>query len=194
MPDGSRTASLLRAGNVKHRQPTPGDESRGANASALRTEEMRQLASQLPAAPEQSLASSTVKKYKATFKKRQTWASKQGVTSLPADPLHVSLYLVKKINESRSPALVSGALHSIGWMHQISWHVNPCKAGMIKRVHQAATCHLARACQRKAPLSKVLKKLGKFLMTDKLASLQTTTLITLGFAGCRRWDDLSYFH
>ena len=35
-------------------------------------------------------------------------------------------------------------------------------------------------------------KLGKLLTTGKLADLQTLTPITLGFAGCLRWDDLSH--
>ena len=54
---------------------------------------------------------------------------------MPADPLHISLYLVKKINDSRSPAPVSDALHSLAWIHQISGHVDPCKTNIVKRVH-----------------------------------------------------------
>ena len=112
---------------------------------------------------------------------------------MPADPLHISLYLVKKINASRSPAPVSDALHSIAWMHQISQHVHTCKTDIVKRVHQAPLPHLACPRQRKTPLSKkLLKKLGKLLTTGKLADLQTLTLITLGFAGCLRCDDLSH--
>ena len=41
------------------------------------------------------------------------------------------LYLVKKINASRSPAPVSDTLHSIVWMHQISGHVGPCKTDIV---------------------------------------------------------------
>ena len=112
---------------------------------------------------------------------------------MPADPLHISLQLVKTINDSRSPSSVSDALHSVAWMHQISGFVDPCKTGIVKRVHQGALRHLACPRQRKTPLSKkVLKKLGKLLTTGKLADLQTLTLITLGFAGCLRWDDLSH--
>ena len=69
----------------------------------------------------------------------------------------------------------------------------PCKTDKVKRVHQAALRHLACPRQRKTPLSKkVLKKLGKLLTTSKLADLQTLALITLAFAGCLRWDDLSH--
>ena len=47
-------------------------------------------------------------------------------------------------------------------MHQISGHVGTCKTDIVKRVHQAALCHLACPRQRKTPLSKkVLKNLGK---------------------------------
>ena len=112
---------------------------------------------------------------------------------MPVEPLHISLYLVKKINVSRSPAPVSDALHSVAWMHQISGHVDPCKTDIVKRVHQAALHHLACPRHRKTPQSKkVLKKLGTLLTTGKLADLQTLTLITQGFAGCLRWNDLSH--
>ena len=78
-------------------------------------------------------------------------------------------------------------------MDQISGHVDPCKTDTVKGVHQAALHHLACPRQRKTPLSKkVLKKLRKLLTTGKLADLQTLTLITLGFAGCLWWDDLSH--
>ena len=78
-------------------------------------------------------------------------------------------------------------------MYQISEHVDPCKTDIVKRVHQAALHHLACPRHRKTPQSKkVLKKLGTLLTTGKLADLQTLTLITEGFAGCLRWDDLSH--
>ena len=138
-------------------------------ASSVHTEEMKQPVSQLPAVLEQSLALSNARKYKSTFKRWQEWASTQRSLSMPADPLHISLYLVREINDSMSPASVSDALHSIAWMHQISGHVDTCKTDIVKRVHQAALRHLACPRQRKTPLSKkVLKNLGKLLTTSKL--------------------------
>jgi len=170
----------------------PAEYSMSASTSSRLTGEMRRLLRQLPSVLEQSLAPSTVKKYKATFKHWKAWSADQNVTSLPADPLHVALYLVKKVNESESPAPVSAAVHAISWFHQISGHPDPCRADVVGRVHQAAMRQLSGPRVRKLPLSKsVLNRLGNVLSVDKLLELQTLTLITLGFAGCLRWDDLS---
>lgn len=153
---------------------------------------MKKLADQLPSVLMQSRAPATVKKYTAAFKQWQLWSASQGVKSLPADPLHVSLYMVKKINEAKSPAPISAAVHGISWMHQVNGLPDPCKTDIVAKVHQAGSRLLASPRKRKLPLSKgILRRLCKTLSTGKLMDLQILTLITLGFAGCLRWDDLS---
>ena len=126
LASGSASSTLVVTGNVCSVMLVR-SESRRAKASGVHTEEMKQPVSQIPAVLEQSIAPSTARKYKSTFKRWQAWASKQGVLSMPADPLYISLYLVKKINDSRSPAPGSDALHSIAWMHQISGRARQTK-------------------------------------------------------------------
>eukprot|EP00117_Sycon_ciliatum_P027704 scpid40646/ scgid22450/ len=155
--------------------------------------EMSLLAQQLPTVLEGARAKSTVKKYKASFTQWQRWAKGQGISALPADPLHVALYLVKKIATSSTPAPVSAAAHGISWKHNTYSHPDPCRVPMVQRVHQAAKRFLATQRRRKAPLTpKLLKKLKVSLSTGKLQDLQTLTLVTLGFAGFLRWDDLAH--
>ena len=158
----------------------------------LPSKEMRKLARQLPGVLEASRADSTGKKYRAAFKRWQVWAKNQKISSMPADPLHVALYLVKLMNDAHSPSPIAAALHGISWSHCVEGQPDPCKNDIVKRVNQAARRQLAKRVERKKPLSKdTLIQLAGKLDTSKLKELQTLTLVTLGLAGFLRWDDLA---
>ena len=153
------------------------------------------MAKQLPHVLEMSRAESTTKKYRSAFNRWQEWARRQSVPAAPADPLHVSLYLIKLLNSAKSPSPISSAVHGISWYHCINGHEDPCQNEIVRRVHQAARRHLSKPRQRKQPLSRrVLKKLGSKLDRSKLVNLQTLTLVTLGYAGFLRWDDLAHVY
>lgn len=156
---------------------------------------MQELAEQLPKVLERSRAESTCQKYRAAFNRWKEWAEQQRVLSAPADPLHIALYLVKLLNTANTPAPIVSAVHGISWFHSISGQPDPCQNEMVRRVQQAARRILAKPRQRKLPLPQhVLKKLGKKLNRKKLLDVQTLALITVGYAGFLRWDDLSHVY
>ena len=157
--------------------------------------EMQHLASQLPEVLEKSRAPATTRKYKAAFNRWSDWAVDQDVPPMPADPLHVALYLVKLINSSNSPAPVSAAVHGISWNHSIHGHEDPCQHNIVLNVHQAVKRTLCTPRLRKEPLSqKLLTKLYNCLSSGTLQDHQTLTLICVGFAGFMRWDDLTHIY
>ena len=154
---------------------------------------MRQLECKLQNVLKKCRAPKTVVKYEAGFKRWKRWAKEQNVKSLPADPYHVVLYLIDLMQTASSPAPISTAVYSIAWKHKNSGLPDPTSNELVSRVHQAARRSMSKPVCRKKPITaEVVQRLGrKLLRSPKLADLQTAVLITLGYAGLMRWDDLS---
>ena len=146
------------------------------------TPEMANLASKLPVVLEKSRAKRTVSKYQAVFRKWESWAHAQGVLALPAQPEHVSLYLVKLLQSASTASPISAASCAIAWVHDISGMPNPCMASQVRNVVQAACRILAKPKQRKLPLSKslLLTIAGHLRKQDSLQNLQLLTIFTVG--------------
>ena len=172
-----------------------GAASWSASIPSLSTE-MKELANQLPEVLSNSRADSTVTKYQGAWARWAEWADEQGVPSLPADPFHIALYLVKLLQDASSPAPIVAAVCSIKWQHDSHGWPNPCSNQVVANVQQAAKRVLAKPTLRKKPMTKVLlQSLSASLSTSSsLQDLQTLTLLTVGFAGLLRWDDLSHIH
>jgi len=112
---------------------------------------------------------------------------------LPADPLHISLYLTELIQSAASPSPVTTAIYSIAWAHKMEGLPDPTSNDIVQRVHQGAQRLLSSKRTRKTPVSKtdVMKVLKTLNISSALSDLQTAVLITVGYAGLMRWNDLS---
>ena len=159
------------------------------------SDEMRELAADLPSVMSLSRAPRTVLKYESGFQRWREWAERQSVPSLPADSFHVALYLVYLLQEARTASPIVAAMCSLTWFHCPYGYEDPCSNMVVKNVLQAARRSLGRPKDRKQPLTKhLLQKLLNELSSYSLQDHQTLTLMVLGYAGMLRWDDLSNIH
>jgi len=156
-------------------------------------EHMRQLADVLPGVLRRSRAESSARKYDGGFRRWSSWAEEQHIQNLPADPLHIALYLVELIQSATSPSPVTTAIYSISWAHKTEGLADPTANDIVQRVHQGAQRLLSSRRVRKTPVSKaeVTKMLQCLNIASALSDLQTAVLITVGYAGLLRWNDLS---
>ncbi|XP_065190681.1 uncharacterized protein LOC135821613 [Sycon ciliatum] len=153
---------------------------------------MKALEQCLPSIMNMSRAPRTVKKYDSAFCRWSKWAERQKVPHLPADPLHVALYLVYIMQDAKTVSPLVSAVWALSWKHDIQGYPDPCSNGVVKNVMQAAKRSLARPKDRKLSLSKpLLERLHRELSSSSLQDLQTLTLIVLGHSGMMRWDDLA---
>ena len=144
----------------------------------------------------ESRAKSTAVKYDAAFSRWRTWAQDQEISPLPADPLHVALYMLHVMHSASTPSPVTSAMYAIAWEHANHGLSDPTTSDVVHRVHQAAQRRLSSPRVRKTPLSKdMLVKLFDVLSEgEELQDLLVLALITVGFAGMLRWNDLSKIH
>ena len=155
---------------------------------------MQDLAKKLPDLLLTSRATSTVSKYLYTFQRWYNWSESQHITCYPADPFHVALYLVHLLQEAVTATPVTAAMCAISWYHVCLGASDPCKHPLVQNTGQAAKRLLARPKSRKAPITKamLLKLADSLLKSGSLTDLQLLTLVTLGYAGTLRWNDMAH--
>ena len=142
------------------------------------------------------LAASTLKKYYGSFSKWQTLALSKGCSPIPASVSYFLAFLVTQINICNSKNTFDAIIASVSWAHKKMGFPSPTDHTLVKQLISSAHRMLGSlAVNRKLPLlrsqSKMLIKKCKFASLD---FLQILTLITLGFVGFLRLNDLINFN
>ena len=93
--------------------------------------------------------------YDRAFRRWKEFAlSKHELSYLPANPMHVAVYLQYVLESTRSSSSVDTAFYSIKWAHESAGLVSPTDNPLVNRVREAAKRILgAKRCHRKEPLS-----------------------------------------
>ncbi|XP_065198970.1 uncharacterized protein LOC135830672 [Sycon ciliatum] len=139
-------------------------------------------------------ASSTVTKYSQTFDRFVQWCRRVQVNYLPASADHVALYLVELLSAASSSAPISSAVSAIAWAHRKVCLPSPTDTPLVGQTILGCQRLLARPAHKKTPIT--MAQLRQLVCTfDRprlsLMHLQMLALITLGFRGFMRWDDMS---
>ena len=162
------------------------------NSSIIQTE-LRELALNLPGLMLQDLASNSVKKYYNAFIRWQMWSKSKSISALPADAVGFCLYLALQTRLCSSISAFESAVYGVVWAHQKMCLTSPTSHPMTKQVIKAGRRILGKSTiNRKLPLKQEhVRALVIKYGNSNLPDLQIVTLITLGFVGFFRWDDLS---
>ncbi|XP_065195710.1 uncharacterized protein LOC135827114 [Sycon ciliatum] len=157
------------------------------------TQELVNLSRKIPEVMLASRAPGTVTKYLSTFQRWQEWASSQEIPSVPAESWHICLYVVKLLQEARTASPITSAICALAWSHKVRGLPDPTDNAQVRNLVQAAKRLLAAPKNRKRPMTKqMLNQVAtRLLRNESLQNLQTATLMTVGFAGLLRWNDLS---
>ena len=107
--------------------------------------ELKELAESLPLVVLQSRAPSTVKKYGGAFLHWKRWAlsKRADIPTLPANPLHVVLYLMFLIQKSSTSAPVEEAVNALSWAHQVAFVEDPMRCNIVRETVAGAKRMLA---------------------------------------------------
>ena len=139
----------------------------------LETAYLQELASALTETVLQSKADSTVKCYNAGWLRWQKWSAENfGKTELPANPMHVVLYLQSLLKDckqsSKSVSIIISAIYSIRWAHQTALMESPTEHILVKSVLDASRRILGKPVSPKERLhSEIIRStsclLGKLI-------------------------------
>ena len=91
-------------------------ESSGIGPDSL----LKTLASKMTTFIVDSKSENTSKKFFAGFNRWKCFINAHGFSELPADPIHVALYITFLIDKHSSPSVVNSAYYSIKRSHQLN--------------------------------------------------------------------------
>lgn len=141
----------------------------------------------------QARAPSTKIVYTRAFEKWKKWTTDyEDIRDLPADPLHVALYLTHLSKTAATFSSINQAISAIAWAHGISGMDSPTGHIMVKETINGLKRKLAKPCVRKEPFEpNHIRSFFDVLVNDSVSDLRNTTLIVLSFYALLRFDEVS---
>ena len=124
---------------------------------------------------------------------------KLGKCELPANPMHVALYLQDLIKDaqekSKSPAVISSAVYDINWAHQVALMSLPTEHVLVQSVLNAPKRILGKPMNPKEPLEiEMIQSIASFYNSSELflSAVRFSFVLLVGHSdsGMLRADEL----
>jgi integrase len=137
-------------------------------------------------------APNTNKAYNSAFAKWVSWTRNYSeVDSLPANPLHIVLYLLYLARTAASFSVINLAICSISWAHRIAGLSSPTTSIIVAETLNGLKRKLAKPAVPKDPFSlQNIISIINIMDPLSLKDVRNTAMIVLGFYALLRVDEL----
>lgn len=139
-----------------------------------------------------SKSENTVKSYYYSFKRWERFITDHGHSALPAEPVHVALYLTSLISDGASSHPITNAFYGIKWAHNVNGLHDPTENHFVNSILEASKRTSEKKCNRKEPISSdiLINICDKFKDSLDLLVIRDLTMMLISFAGFLRYDEL----
>ncbi|XP_063448313.1 uncharacterized protein LOC134727849 [Mytilus trossulus] len=133
------------------------------------------------------------KSYFNAFKRWERFISLHGHVALPAQPVHVALYLTDLVNNGSTYHAVYHAIYGIKWAHEINSLKDPTTNTCVTSILEASKRVAPKKTNKKDPVTTdvLIELCDNFKDCSDLLVLRDLTMMLLWFAGFLRNDELS---
>lgn len=135
----------------------------------------------------------TCKKYMSSFNKWCKFIKNKNKPCIPANPVHLSLFVTHLMNIGSSYHVISSAIYSIKWAHSILGYSDPTIHPFIKSLLDSSKRHNKPSITKKEPVStsNLINLCDHFKGSSNLSDIRDLCMILISFAGFLRFDELS---
>ena len=132
-------------------------------------------------------------KYYGAFKRWKTFITAEGGQAIPAEPVHVALYITHLIDTGSSAGTVQAAVYGIKWAHTVRGIVDPTSNHYVKSLLESAKRQNSKPVQKKDIVSKeqIILLCEKYSSAQDVSVLRDLSIILLCFAGFMRFNEVS---
>ena len=140
-----------------------------------------------------SKSDNTVKKYFYGFMKWEKFINNHNLSSLPASPVHVALYLSFLLDSGCTYSTISTAVYSIEWAHDMCGKLDPTNNSFVQNLVESAKRTAKPIVNKKDPVSTdiLIKLCDMFQFSTDLLVVRDLLMILIGFSGFLRFNELS---
>jgi site-specific recombinase XerD len=128
-----------------------------------------------------------------SFMKWEKFAKEHSLISLPASPIHVSLYLVFLLDSGATYSTVSSAFYSIKWAHDMCGQLDPTGNAFVNKLVDSAKRTAKTPVVKKDPVSTdtLISLCNMFQDSTDLTVVRDLTMILLCYSAFLRFSELS---
>ena len=141
----------------------------------------------------QSKSDNTVKSYYSAFKRWHDFISAKGHCALPAQPIHVALYITHLLDTGNSCHSVNSAIYAIKWAHNVNNFTDPTDNGFVTGLQSTARRMPRPEKRRKDPVTSdmLVNLCNNYKDCKDLLIIRDLTMILFCYAGFLRYDEVS---
>lgn len=140
-----------------------------------------------------SKSDGTVKKYYTYFQKWKSFCKENSFNPMPAQPIHVAIYVTKLLDLQFSYSVISANIYSIKWAHNLSGKSDPTDNGfVINLLETSKRLRSKKIIKKDVVSSEMLKQLCLlFEGSSDILDIRDLCMILIGYSGFLRYDELS---
>ena len=138
----------------------------------------------------QSKSPATIRAYRSVWKKFEAWCDARDVTSLPATPEVVALYVADQ-GDHLKVATIEKHLAAISQIHKMAGHHSPCQDQSVRMVMAGLRRTKGMAPQKKASLSVDNLKQMVSSLPDTMVGKRDRALLLIGYIGGLRRSEIA---
>lgn len=130
--------------------------------------------------------------YFNSFKRWRNFIKSQGHSALPANPIHVALYLTHLIESGATHHPVNLAVYAIKWAHDSVGLPDPTKISHVSFIQEATRRKTSKSVNRKDLITEdvLIELCEKFSDSTDLLIVRNLSMIFFSFSGFLRFDKL----
>ena len=163
------------------------------NSGAANNIFMADLAAKMSHYVVQCKSDNTASTYFGHFKRWSTFIKGQGYQNIPAQPIHVALYITHLLDRGSSSHVINHAIYAIKWAHDLNGMADPTNNSYVRSLQEAAKRIATPKVVRKDPVSTelLISLCDLHANSNDLLIVRDLSMILLCFAGFLRFDELS---
>ncbi|KAK3087671.1 hypothetical protein FSP39_008985 [Pinctada imbricata] len=140
-----------------------------------------------------SKSENTRRKYYLAYVKWKQFISGKGHVDMPANPVHIAMYLTYLLDKGASFHVVSGAKYAIKWAHNLNGFPDVTDHVFVNNIVESAKRIAKPKTAKKDPVNSedLIMLCDKYSDNRELSVVRDLCMTILGFAGFLRYDELS---
>lgn len=140
-----------------------------------------------------SRSGGTVSKYYGAFERWDTSIKTEGEASLPAEPIHIAIYLTSLMDKGSPVSVIQSAVYAIKWAHRVRGLADPTDNHYVKSMMESSKRQRTVRVVKKDVVTSVqiIVLCEKYFDSENILVLRDLCIIVLSFAGFLRFDEVS---
>lgn len=159
----------------------------------IENESLKKLATELPTYISFCREENTLKRYQSSFKTWVNWSKSFKVSSIPAKPSTIALFILSGVQADWSLSKIEGAYYAIRFFHLLGGYENPCEKPIVFEMLEASKRIISNKKNRKQPITVEHLNLlhAKLSKMKNLYNMRTLTICLIGYAGFMRFSEIT---